>query len=327
MALLAVASMHSGMNAFVPPENHAKMTLSSLGRKRPLGYSNDNVNNNGKIDHFVAPEPIDPVSSSSSDPIDFLFNEESFISEIQPSPTGFDSESPQSGDGPGIDVSAMTAENAALLSSGSGDTIDPGFELNIDNTMNSSTDARDDMLINEDLQAVLAASGEAAAAAEASMSQELVEHLDELAVEALNDTNLNANGGSDHVDALPPELVPTIATIAHSATAEPEQQEQPLPQTSMHPNMEEISISSTSFDVDVSESSNDTVKKDSVIDSTPSVRKILKFAIPAIGVWLCSPILSLIDTSAVGVLSGTVQQAALNPAVAVTDYAALLIVS
>jgi hypothetical protein len=57
----------------------------------------------------------------------------------------------------------------------------------------------------------------------------------------------------------------------------------------------------------------------------PSVSKILKFAIPAIGVWLCGPLLSLIDTSAVGIFSGTVQQAALNPAVAVTDYAALLI--
>jgi len=58
---------------------------------------------------------------------------------------------------------------------------------------------------------------------------------------------------------------------------------------------------------------------------SPKVSKILKFAIPAIGVWLCGPLLSLIDTSAVGVLSGTAQQAALNPAVAVTDYAALLI--
>ena len=57
----------------------------------------------------------------------------------------------------------------------------------------------------------------------------------------------------------------------------------------------------------------------------PSVKKILKFAIPAIGVWLCGPLLSLIDTSAVGLLSGTAQQAALNPAVAVTEYAALLI--
>jgi hypothetical protein len=59
----------------------------------------------------------------------------------------------------------------------------------------------------------------------------------------------------------------------------------------------------------------------------PSVKKILKFAIPAIGVWLCGPLLSLIDTSAVGLLSGTAQQAALNPAVAVTEYTALLIVS
>lgn len=57
----------------------------------------------------------------------------------------------------------------------------------------------------------------------------------------------------------------------------------------------------------------------------PSLQKILKFAIPAIGVWLCAPILSLIDTSSVGLLSGTAQQAALNPAVAVTDYGGLLI--
>jgi hypothetical protein len=60
--------------------------------------------------------------------------------------------------------------------------------------------------------------------------------------------------------------------------------------------------------------------------TAPSVRKILTFAIPAIGVWLCNPLLSLIDTSAVGIMSGTAQQAALNPATAVTDYAALLIV-
>jgi len=43
------------------------------------------------------------------------------------------------------------------------------------------------------------------------------------------------------------------------------------------------------------------------------------------GVWLCGPILSMIDTSAVGLLSGTAQQAALNPAVSVTDYGGLLV--
>ncbi len=58
----------------------------------------------------------------------------------------------------------------------------------------------------------------------------------------------------------------------------------------------------------------------------PSVKRIMTFAASATGVYLCGPLLSLIDTSAVGLLSGTAQQAALNPAVAVTDYAALLIV-
>jgi len=57
----------------------------------------------------------------------------------------------------------------------------------------------------------------------------------------------------------------------------------------------------------------------------PSISRILRFAVPAMGVWLCSPILSLIDTSAVGLLSGTAQQAALNPAVSVTDYGGLLV--
>ncbi len=59
----------------------------------------------------------------------------------------------------------------------------------------------------------------------------------------------------------------------------------------------------------------------------PDVNKIIMFAIPAIGIWLCGPILSLIDTSAVGLLSGTAQQAALNPAITITEDGALLVVS
>lgn len=59
----------------------------------------------------------------------------------------------------------------------------------------------------------------------------------------------------------------------------------------------------------------------------PSVARIIRFALGAVVVWLCSPILSLIDTSVVGLCSGTAQQAALNPAVAIVEYTALLIVS
>lgn len=57
----------------------------------------------------------------------------------------------------------------------------------------------------------------------------------------------------------------------------------------------------------------------------PSVPEILRFSISAMAVFLCGPILSLIDTSAVGLFSGSVEQAALNPAVSVTEYSALLI--
>jgi len=69
------------------------------------------------------------------------------------------------------------------------------------------------------------------------------------------------------------------------------------------------------------------VKTETKETSSPSIRKIIQFAVPAIGVWLCGPILSLIDTAAVGLLAGTKQQAGLNPAVAICDYSALLIVS
>lgn len=62
--------------------------------------------------------------------------------------------------------------------------------------------------------------------------------------------------------------------------------------------------------------------KDAMAPKELTVRRILSFAIPAIGIWLCNPLLSVIDTSSVGLIAGTVQQAALNPAVAVTDYSA-----
>lgn len=65
--------------------------------------------------------------------------------------------------------------------------------------------------------------------------------------------------------------------------------------------------------------------KQSISNKTPSIKKILQYTIPAIGIWLCSPVLSMIDTAAVGLLSGTAQQAALNPAVSVTDQGALLV--
>jgi hypothetical protein len=73
---------------------------------------------------------------------------------------------------------------------------------------------------------------------------------------------------------------------------------------------------------DASTNNNDT----SITTKAPDTRTILKFAIPAIGIWLCSPLMSIIDTASVGIISGTAQQAALNPAIAVTDYSACCMV-
>jgi Na+-driven multidrug efflux pump len=157
-----------------------------------------------------------------------------------------------------------------------------------ENVSENVNDHRNPVALNEDVQAVLAFSEEAAAAAEATLSPELVVQL-ELSkrsnattsfvsdTETLSETVVAAS--TTEADALP-EILPASQVVGEPATK-------------------------------------------AIV--APDVRKILKFAIPAIGVWLCGPLLSLIDTSAVGIFSGTVQQAALNPAVAVTDYAALLI--
>jgi Na+-driven multidrug efflux pump len=69
-------------------------------------------------------------------------------------------------------------------------------------------------------------------------------------------------------------------------------------------------------------SSIDTERNEDTIPKVPTVNEIFDFALPAMGIYLCSPLLSMIDTSTVGLLSGTLNQAALNPAVTITDYSA-----
>jgi len=150
---------------------------------------------------------------------------------------------------------------------------------NMDNVL-SGTDYADfsnSTGLNDDVKAVLEASGVAAAEAEASMPPDLVEQLD-FSSSISNNATATTPLLADEI----PEILPASSVVGEAVTS--------------------------------------TTKIES-----PSVTKILKFAVPAIGVWLCGPLLSLIDTSAVGLFSGTIQQAALNPAVAVTDYAALLI--
>ena len=58
----------------------------------------------------------------------------------------------------------------------------------------------------------------------------------------------------------------------------------------------------------------------------PTLSQIVRFALPATAIYLCDPLLSLIDTAAVGLLAkSTAHQAALSPAIAVVNYSALLL--
>lgn len=156
--------------------------------------------------------------------------------------------------------------------------------------------------INEDVKAILEASGEAVVAAEAFLPPQLAQQLEFLGARSGNGTTQTIRDPHEF-NGSPLFTEPFIPSV--------------LDQTGVvEDDLPEILPASMVVGEPVTRKI-----------EPPSVHKILKFAIPAIGVWLCGPLLSLIDTSAVGVFSGTIQQAALNPAVAVTDYTALLIVS
>jgi len=349
--ILAATIIHSApvTNAFVPIKTQTTIYTQTqtirgdiFNTRRGAVYSNNNVNgnnnnsNNNVDDRLSVPvspldddEPIDSTVSTSSSTstsgqqIEFLFND-------------IDDDSV-------ANISEMTPP------------IEEEYASNIDGSSSSNTimieSLNNDNIKNESLMAVLTASVEAAAEAEASLSPELVEQLDEVAIVATNATfleqqqqqqqqqqqNTNNNkisindDSNDEIMIIPSPPPEIIATITASTTAVVVgDQTQPIPPKVVEELFTPSSIvtgpsDSKSVVTEDDDNTKMTKEEEEMSLITPSVMKILKFAIPAIGVWLCGPLLSLIDTSAVGILSGTTQQAALNPAVAVTDYAALLI--
>jgi len=329
IAILAAFTVHSTVNAFVPNQNYAATighSFSTVGRRRSYSneqrYSNNNIDENKNADSLLTPENTGSTQSASPDQIELLFRENSLmLDKIPVPPSGINSISLRSEDSPVANGQAIFAENAAILSATGDQTINLDFGLTDQSNTSPTRDSEEDVRMNEDLNAVLVASGEAAAAAEANMSPDLVEVLDELTIEPLDLTNLSSKI-VEEIDGLSPEVGPKTST-----------ETPPIIQINREPRMvktssqvdQELSLLSDDSEIHLFESANDNNDRQEAKISTPSVGKILKFAIPAIGVWLCGPILSMIDTAAVGILSGTTQQAALNPAVAVTDYAALLI--
>ena len=51
-----------------------------------------------------------------------------------------------------------------------------------------------------------------------------------------------------------------------------------------------------------------------------SVRDLLRFTMPTMAIWLCDPLLSLVDTSVVGLSSGTIELAAIAPGSVYSGY-------
>mmetsp|Transcript_72886 Transcript_72886/g.211012 ORF Transcript_72886/g.211012 Transcript_72886/m.211012 type:complete len:741 (-) Transcript_72886:107-2329(-) len=242
-----------GCNGFV--QNTAKAAVRPRSVSFSLPKEKINSDNNQSIDAFPDTDSYDIESSSASlpsnaDPAEVLVES---ISRTTPLEVFKSVEEDAT-----VQADSLFAESAMNNES---DT--ERSENFLENFNDTSFENRDD-----DVKAVLEASGKAAAAAEASLSPELMKQLE------------FSKSNSTHAESVPDIL------SASSVVGEP----------------------ATSTKIE-----------------SPKVSKILKFAIPAIGVWLCGPLLSLIDTSSVGLFSGTIQQAALNPAVAVTDYAALLI--
>lgn len=132
-------------------------------------------------------------------------------------------------------------------------------------------------------------------------------------IDGINDGSIPMFDLTEEEQVLDPSIV--VEGIIASALSESEKVKSVIPAENIIQEAEETEEEAIEVPVtDVEE-----------LIEAPKLSKIIKFAIPAVGVWLCSPLLSLIDTSSVGLLSGTAQQAALNPAVAVTDYSALLV--
>lgn len=56
-----------------------------------------------------------------------------------------------------------------------------------------------------------------------------------------------------------------------------------------------------------------------------SVRDLMRFTVPTMAIWLCDPLLSLVDTSVVGLSSGTLELAAIAPGSVYAGYPAYLL--
>lgn len=88
---------------------------------------------------------------------------------------------------------------------------------------------------------------------------------------------------------------------------------------SLNSSSDDNRINSAGHDDDASRSVEETGSSSSTTSATSSKREMLRFALPALGIYLANPLLSNIDNSFVGKTVGTQGLAALSPATICTD--------
>jgi len=229
---------------------------------------------------------------------------------------------------PDIELKSDTSESSGTVSSKSAAELTQGFLGQ--GGSNSTTDLNYDFLENKSKEPTDATS-ESKSALDLTMNflnNNEPKNTAEITREFLNGESKVVSNDEDTAAEMAANAVEAILKVSQEATeaAEatlPEEVAESVPLITVQNNMTNtigMELPSLAVEGDAGK-----VVTSTEADTYPSVSKILLFAISATGVFLCNPLLSAIDTSAVGLLSGTAQQAALNPGVAVTDYAALLI--
>jgi len=87
--------------------------------------------------------------------------------------------------------------------------------------------------------------------------------------------------------------------------------------------LEEIAIDSTLLSASSNQTAARTSSRNHEYPPTPTLKECLAFALPALGIYVCSPLMSLIDASFIGRLSTSLELAALGPASSISDSAPL----
>ena len=133
--------------------------------------------------------------------------------------------------------------------------------------------------------------------------------------------SVSENGGEEPLDAITTD----VHVVSTPSTAiEADKTSSSLPPTTLE--VVPVVVLDQNYPLeDDEESDQDDQVHATGVDSPITTRELLEFAVPTLGIWILQPVLSLIDSSVVGVSAGTTELAALGPGIAWVDSTAYLL--